>query len=458
MRNDRFSVCRIAALLAAALSFAAAHAGDAADAWRPPAGDLPAFEAPAEPPSGRAAEPAAEEAVPLTLRDALALSLLRNPGLAAYSWEVRAGEARALQAGKLANPEVAFRYYRLNATAPVTKPEDSARRVILSEALELGGKRGRRVDLAHAERDVAGRTYDTQRNAVAAEVTGRFAAVLGAQRTLASWRGLVTFLEGTAERVSHFVEIGSLPAVEVHEVKRRLGLARVELARAETGLSADRLRLASTWGSRLPVFTVAVGDLEEIAPVPPIESVVELVRTSPESARFDAEVTRGGAAVAAAKASRIPDLTLGVGTRWDENARTRDYLLDLRFSVPVFDRKRGDVLEARYDLARIEARRRAAESATTDGIADSYYPLLESDRRRATLADEVLPAATAAFEAHRMGLEVRQEKPEDVIDARVDLAKAEIDYTDALVDYHQARARLEGLLGRGLGDVYLGTP
>ena len=44
----------------------------------------------------------------ITLRQALSLVLMKNPELAAFSWEVRAREARTLQAGLLSNPELTF--------------------------------------------------------------------------------------------------------------------------------------------------------------------------------------------------------------------------------------------------------------------------------------------------------------------------------------------------------------
>ena len=40
----------------------------------------------------------------------------------------------------------------------------------------------------------------------------------------------------------------------------------------------------------------------------------------------------------------------------------------------------------------------------------------------------------------------------DLLDARRDLARAEVQHTEALVDYHQAFAALEGLVGQSLSD------
>ena len=42
----------------------------------------------------------------ITLRQALALALMKNPELAVFSWEARAREAQALQARLLPNPEL----------------------------------------------------------------------------------------------------------------------------------------------------------------------------------------------------------------------------------------------------------------------------------------------------------------------------------------------------------------
>ena len=82
---------------------------------RPIAGDTPAFQAPAQPLAEEASDQslAPEPAAPLALEDALALALMGSPVLAQFSWETRASEARALQAGKLPNPELDVRLYRL---------------------------------------------------------------------------------------------------------------------------------------------------------------------------------------------------------------------------------------------------------------------------------------------------------------------------------------------------------
>ena len=448
----RIQILRLTVGLAAALSCGWALASDPPPDRRPVAEDTPAFQAPAEPLPDDAPEEslAPEPTSPLALEDALALALMRNAELARFSWETRASEARALQAGKAPNPELDVRLYRLGERNMIQDVKRT--RVLLSQVVELGGKPSRRVALAETERDIADQDYEATRIRVASTVTSRFVAVLGAQRRVESHRRAVEFLEQTRDNVLSLVETGSVRSLDGHLVKRRAGLARIKLQQAESDLSVARFKLVAMWGNPSPQFTEAVGDLEQLHPIPDIDTVMRLAQDSPVTARWDAEVARGQAALALAKANRVPDLNLGAGARWEEGQNDPDYLLDIEISLPLFDRKQGDIREAHYNLARARAGKSAAETASSEVIAESYFALSEADARRLTLREEVLPAARATFEAYRIA-QSHMESLGDLFDASRDVARAETQYTDALVDYHQALATLESIVGKSLAEV-----
>ncbi len=450
------SALRILTLLAA-LTLAGVLGGPAArppDPWpdpRPLARDTPAYRAPADPKHAADEQPPPREpAGPLALSDALTLALMRNPEFATFSWDVRASEARAIQAGKFLNPELDVRVWDLGATRMGEEPEDTRKRVVLSQDFEIGGKRRRRVDLAQTERELAGWDYEAKRIEVASSVNARFAAVLGAQRRVESAKQSAEFFEATRERVSSLVESGLMGSVEIHRVTRRRGLARIELQRAESELSAARYRLAAMWGGQAPQFTRAVGDLEQVRPIPDLDSVLHMAQQSPVLARLDAQVRRGEAALALARANRVPDVRFGAGVRWEEDFDRRDLIFDMEIDLPFFDRKQGDIREAQYGIARAHAWRKAAEVASSRMIAETYYALAEARARCITLRDDVVPSARATFEAFRLVFEKGARNLPDVLDAGRDLARAEISYADALVEYHQARANLEGIIGQSL--------
>ena len=150
------------------------------------------------------------------------------------------------------------------------------------------------------------------------------------------------------------------------------------------------------------------------------------------------------------RSERVPNVTVGVGTRREQDATDTDYLMDVEIDIPIFDRNQGEIRAARYELARVQAWRKAAEAAASEAIADVYYRLTESHARSATMKNEVLPATRAAFDAYRLVFEKNGTNLDDVLDARRDLARAEVDLTDALVDYRRRLAELEGLVGNDL--------
>jgi cobalt-zinc-cadmium efflux system outer membrane protein len=418
---------------------------------RPTAEDLPAFEAPAKPPEDPAPTPppVVEPEGPLTLEDAWSLALLHNPELATFSWEVRASEARAVQAGKALNPELELRFTRLSLNNDDPSDDEVGRRVMLRQGLELGGERGRREELGRAETKLAQADYEAQREEVASEVARRFAALLGAERRNAAVVKAVELGERTREQVAKLVETGAVAGLETHRSRQQVALLRLELERARADRDAARLALSATWGSSTPRFTEAVGDLERITPLPELETVLALAREGPAVSRSASDLERSRSALRLAKAGRVPDLTLGAGVRWeDDSSRGNDYLFEVEFELPLFDRNQGSVQEGKHGVAKAEAARQAAEIDTVETASELYHAARAAGARATLLHDEVLPATRAALETVRIGFEGNAETPDNLFDALRDATRAEIEYADALVEHQQLLALLEALLGQ----------
>ncbi|NIM61091.1 MAG: TolC family protein [Acidobacteria bacterium] len=390
---------------------------------------------------------------PLTLPDALELALTHSPELEALDWGVRADEARMVQAGEMPNPELDLRLYRLGIPRRSTPDDTERMRVIVSQVFELGGKRRKRVALAGAEHRLAGLDYQARQAFVAAEVARRFAAVLGAQRRVETWADTTEFLERTHKRVMGLVEAGTLGRLASHRTARQIAIGRMELQRAESVLAAARFALVATWGGRSPSFTEAVGDFERIDALPGIETVIEMAQESPGARRWNAEAERSKARLALAKSERVPDITYGVGMRWESSFDQRDYLVDLEFDLPIFDRKRGEILAARRRMAQAEARHRAADAINSARISEAYFAVVEGRSRSMAFATEIVPASRAAFDAFLGVFDSQAENLEELLDSRQDLTRAESDHASALEDYHRALATLEALVGRSLSGV-----
>ncbi|HXV75188.1 MAG TPA: TolC family protein, partial [Candidatus Polarisedimenticolaceae bacterium] len=102
------------------------------------------------------------------------------------------------------------------------------------------------------------------------------------------------------------------------------------------------------------------------------------------------------------------------------------------------------------ELERAKAEQRAARRESARGIGELYFALAEAEARRSVMANEVLPAARATFDAFRLAFERHAENLNELLDSRHDRTRAEIDHIDSLVDVHRSLAALEAMVGQPL--------
>ena len=151
-------------------------------ARRPLGMDIPAYVAAGDPSASRPSDTQVKEpSGALTLRDALALALVGNPELAASSWEIRAAEARALQASLPPNPELEAEAEEIFGTGGAKGVGSAEVSLVLSQLVEMGGKRARRVRVAALEGELAGWDYEARRRTVLTDTTKAFVEVLAAE-------------------------------------------------------------------------------------------------------------------------------------------------------------------------------------------------------------------------------------------------------------------------------------
>lgn len=106
----------------------------------------------------------------ISLSDALRIAIENNPSLAAANWGLEYLGERT-QAGLFQNPEISWEMED-------TRRDTRTTTVQLTQPLELGGKRGARIDLADRGIDVAQVEVEQARNALRAEVIQVFYASL----------------------------------------------------------------------------------------------------------------------------------------------------------------------------------------------------------------------------------------------------------------------------------------
>jgi len=391
----------------------------------------------------RAQPPAAN----LTLAQALAAALRDNPTLAAGAAAVRAREGDAQQAGALPNPELKLELENFAGSGALRNAESAETTLRLSQVIELGGKRTRRLALAGLERDAAQWDVEVRRADVAADTARAFVAVVALQERVALAADGIALAARSADVVGAQVRAGGTAPVEA--ARARLAVQQAELEHAERGreLAAARLALAAQWGAASADFGRARGHLAALAPPPPLEPLLAAVARNPDLARWATELAAREAAIALQRARAVPDVALGAGPRYFSDTDDVGLVVELWVPLPLFDRNAGAIAAAEAELARADATRRASDVGQRAALARTHAALAAAYERAATLRDDLLPTAEsvrAAVEAaHRQGALPSL----DVLTAQQTQFALRDQYLVALAAYHQALADLERLAG-----------
>ena len=425
--------------------------GEELDAYHPP--DEPPAEEGAPPPTsesstisesypiseGSRRSPASDS---LTLHEALAKALLKNPELRSFAYEVRAREAERVQASRWANPTLGIESENLSTSdlLDFAGAEQTGR---LGQSFPLGGDAGWRETVAAFERDLAGWNYEAARLGVVAEVNRRFASALAAQRRQALASDLVALADRLYATVSRQIELGEVARVELERVEVERAQARIKAERAAERLEAARQRLAASFGAEEVHFAGVQGNLEDTAPVPPLGVLRPLARQNPRIARYEDELGQRAAQIDLEEARLIPNPQLTAGTQRFGGRGEYGLTVGLSLPLPAWDRQQGAIEAAEYRLTKARRRLQEAQSEVLADLEDAYRDLTAAAAEVRRLRETVLPSARSAFESYERGYRLGKFDLLRVLDAQETFFDARLQYVRALEDYRQAAARVE---------------
>lgn len=389
----------------------------------------------------------------LTLKQALTLALLNNPDLAVFSWEVRAREARALQASLLPNPEFGVEIENLAGTGDFSGFDGTETTIQLSQLIELAGKRRKRTAVAALESDLAAWDFEIKRLDVLTQVTQSFVSVISAQERVTLNTELVRVAQRFVNIVAQRVQAGATSPAEESRARVALANARIQLDRTQRELEAARKRLAATWGSKAPAFQQARGQLDTSLKILEYDQLLSLLSQNPEIARWAVEMQRRHAVLSLAKAQSIPDPRIGGGLRRLNESDDNAFVVGLSIPIPIFNRNQGVTEAARMRINQGEWARQATELRISTLIAESYQGLSTAFNEATTLQSSVLPEAQKAFDTINAGYKLGKFGFLEVLDAQRTLFDSRSQYLLSLTEYQKAKADLERLIGQSLDTI-----
>ena len=391
----------------------------------------------------------------LTLAEALRQAELASPAVKLREAQLAAAEGARQQASTLLanNPELSLE--RSRTQTRITPPPDERSNgwsVGIAQPIEIGGQQARRREAAAAALDALRAEIEDARRQARSDAALRFHAVLAIQRRIQIEQRSVDLFDSTAQAIAKRRTAGedtrldaNVALVEAERARNALAVAREQWLDARSELAA---------ALQLPPSAVpsVAGELAtELGTGLPysLDQLVTAAQALPRLRALSARENAARARLGVERASRLPDLTVGVNVGRDGpgNARDRVTMLTLSMPLPLFKRNEAGIGQALSDVTTSEVER-AVVIRDQEAQVRRLWSRLGSQRERVQrLQRTLLPAsadnqqlAAKSRQAGQIGLLEQLVINRQTLDAERELG-------DALAEYHATRIELENAAG-----------
>lgn len=383
----------------------------------------------------------AQPVQPLTLDLAQELAASRSFAVTAAQREVEANDGAVRQAGARPNPE-------LNTSVEDTQRATRTSTATVGFPIELGGKRAARLNAADRGRELAQAELSNVRAQLRADVVRAFFGVLVAQQRVALSANSAELATRAADVIAKRVTAGKVSPVDETRARVDQANAQLEVDEATGELQSARQALAALWGDAELPFPAVQGDIELLPVRAPSAELAQELDSAPGLLTSRIEVERRRALVEVERSRGVPDLTVSVGAKRDNELGRTQAVVGVSIPLPFFDRNQGATYEASKRADKAGDDYQAARIRTLTEIQQASNQLAVARRSAQTLKTTVLPAAQQAYDAATTGFQAGKFAFLDVIDAQRTLLLARARYLTALSTSNQAATAIDRLLGR----------
>lgn len=387
----------------------------------------------------------AADLLALTLDKALTLAESVNPALKSKQAELAAAEGAQADASAWlnSNPEVSLAKTRRDVPQSVGTDRYREWNTGISQALEIAGQRGHRVDAAEAAMAALRAEIADTRRQVRAEVAERFYQILALQQRVDIETQALKLFDDTATAIQKRRIAGedtkldaNVASVEAERARNQLAIALEQLLEARNVLAA-KLQLPAT---RLPQ---AVGELAATRSGYTLNDLLATAESQPRLRALTERENNANARLSLERASRYPDITLGANVGREFSGKERLTTFSVSLPLPLFKRNQAGVGQATTELQQVQIEHQATLRDTRSNVTTLWAKLNSLDARMRRLKDSVLPAlddnqmlSLKSQRAGQIGLLEMIVVNRQALDARRDLI-------DALTEYHATRVALE---------------
>jgi outer membrane protein, heavy metal efflux system len=390
----------------------------------------------------------------LTLEQALQSAIASHPGLEAHRRAVAAREGALWQASRGMNPEIALDIEDVAGSGSHHGISAAQTTVQISQTLEWGGKRGRRTQVAAAEKSLAEKDLQAKRLHIRAQTRGKFLEALYAQRRLSLAGESRALSEWLLEAVTRRVGEGAASMADQLRAKMAVSEAGMEVRQDSLRLASAKRMLALMMGSETGGLPPLRDGLDSLRALPRLDDLFRNLGSGPRAASQSMRIRLAEAKRNQQQSLARPDLTFSAGVR--HMAEPGDVALVGGVSMPLpflaLRNRNGNLEEAKQEADQAKAEYGETVLELKSGIGEIHRNLGLAREEIETLRGEAIPQALEAATVLEAGYRKGRFGMLEVLNAESDLFRYRLRYLESLLQYQLGCAELDRLIGDGKED------
>ena len=380
---------------------------------------------------------------------ALEQTLLNHPKLHTFSYDLKILDANALQAAIRPNPILSASIQNVFGSGEVSGIRAAETSVVLSQLIELGDKRQRRIDLVAATKQQQISDYELLRLEILSETTLRYYQLLRLQ-ALYQWSQQRIEIEQRALTVIKARAIaGAVTAADVSKMALRLARSSAVQQQLTNKMVISKQLLAAMWSSDV-TFDVAVGQLHAPANYPSLATVLKAIEQAPAFVKLSSIERVFAAQRRMENANNQYDVTLGLGVKRFEAFDDSALMLTFSIPIPLTSPNRGNEIAARVEQEKVIEQQQLVRQQIRLSLQQIYQAMINNLQQSTLLSQQVMPLAQALLRDTERAYRSGQASVLQLADAQSELFSVERELIEANSATYLQLIELERITGQSM--------
>lgn len=355
--------------------------------------------------------------------------LNENSGIKASNLIVEAVKNGVEQEKKISNPEleVGLENFGINEVE-----------IVLTQPIELGGKRKQRVAQRENELSAAKLESEIQNIELKAETLRRLIPIISFNSNEIIIDSISNLINTTLNLINQRISAGASSKIDALRANMELEQLNIQKMLIKREKNLKNRELSSLWGEILVNDFNIDGEINHNLELLNIETYKKSLKEHPQIKFLNLESQIAEMDISQAKKSTVPDLALSSGYVRNNEDKENAILLGASIELPLFNRNQGEIKELEllkkskaYEVAQVNIE-------LSSQIEVVYGEISNIDMQLNTISDNVLPKSNEIL------LQVLEYYKKGAV-SFLDVLEAQREEIDLLVEINELRAQRASL-------------